>query len=562
MEEIKIDNVQIPYSKYEGDKYYPIRYMLESVLLKNKVSLYKNEEYKPYVKKCSIDWSFKGTVPQESNCMNKKGWQLYLTKCKTNKNKSEDKVDRYNLLCEYFDCKNNTIVKQIKTYNKYEKACIDYYMLKNKDARFKKCVNCDREFPVSHKFFTSDGRVRGGLLGTCKCCKGVSLTSGNVYEDLIYTTLGNDAFLSYRKDVIEFYNMYCHKKDFLLNCRSEKEGLSIIKWYYDNKLIADRNLSYEFIKKYFRFRIQPSYYKNKMLNESFSNGECKNKPYLYPNYTLGNIDCKQANLILDNYIADNGIVIDDILKYNHYEHLLKKAKLSQFVFGVKNSVMNTSLQFIVQYYGYKFAGYKFKLRSINYYKNKENRNFDLKWFIEKDLNISITKIPLYVTKYSLNQKARPLYHALSKGYCGESLFNWVNDCYPEEFNINDFEVNPYRAEFDSLEESQVDEYLRKNINRGVLYNGRSNKDVIEIEGMIPDWIIHTYKGCYLVEYFGLYSEDNYQSSDRLIKYHEKMKIKKERYIELEKVGYKYLFIYPEDIRKSFDGLLKKIELIK
>ena len=41
-----------------------------------------------------------------------------------------------------------------------------------------------------------------------------------------------------------------------------------------------------------------------------------------------------------------------------------------------------------------------------------------------------------------------------------------------------------------------------------------------------------------------------------------MEIKLEKYKELEKVGYKTLFIYPEDIRSGFDGLLEKIELVK
>ena len=80
--------------------------------------------------------------------------------------------------------------------------------------------------------------------------------------------------------------------------------------------------------------------------------------------------------------------------------------------------------------------------------------------------------------------------------------------------------------------------------------------------MIPDWIICNNKGCWLVEYFGLYSSGDFSSSARLIKYHEKMAIKMDKYKEIEKVGYKTLFIYPDDIRNGFDGLLEKIELVK
>ena len=87
-------------------------------------------------------------------------------------------------------------------------------------------------------------------------------------------------------------------------------------------------------------------------------------------------------------------------------------------------------------------------------------------------------------------------------------------------------------------------------------------DTVEVNGMIPDWIICYNKGCWLVEYFGLYSSGDYSSSDRLINYHNKMEIKLEKYKELERIGYKTLFIYPEDIRNGFDGLLEKIELLK
>ena len=80
--------------------------------------------------------------------------------------------------------------------------------------------------------------------------------------------------------------------------------------------------------------------------------------------------------------------------------------------------------------------------------------------------------------------------------------------------------------------------------------------------MIPDWIICNNKGCWLVEYFGLYSSGDFSSSAKLIKYHEKMAIKMDKYKEIEKVGYKTLFIYPDDIRNGFDGLMEKINNIK
>jgi hypothetical protein len=40
-----------------------------------------------------------------------------------------------------------------------------------------------------------------------------------------------------------------------------------------------------------------------------------------------------------------------------------------------------------------------------------------------------------------------------------------------------------------------------------------------------------------------------------------MKIKYQKYGELLKVGYKHLYIYPDDLKNDFDGLLKKVQAI-
>lgn len=137
---IKIDEVTLPYSLIEGDKYFPIKYMLEKVLLKSSTPFYTKEKYKPYIKKCIIDWTFAGTVPQEGNCMNKDGWIEYIKCCKQNKNKSENKIKRNNLLCEYLGYEEGKIIEsdtlnKDELYNEYINDCIEIY--KNKGIELK-----------------------------------------------------------------------------------------------------------------------------------------------------------------------------------------------------------------------------------------------------------------------------------------------------------------------------------------------------------------------------------------------------------------------------------------
>lgn len=564
-EQIKIDGVILPYKIVDGVEYFPIKYTLEKILLKSCSKFYIKEEYKSYIKKCIIDWSFTGTVPQESNCINKEGWIYYIKHCKLNKNKDPNKIKRNNLFCDFIEYKEGRIsdvLNNDELYDDYINDCIEYFKARNKLVKSKVCCNCGRELPNSHYFFCKDNRIKGGLTYTCRLCFNNSpyFVDNDIVRD-IYKNFGAIGYSLYKKDIYEFYKKYIHNQNkYILKFQKEYDSvkfvLNIVKEEYDNGNIDIIDLNKEIVINRYSNKIKFSTSKitNKLINEYCSDNDCKIRPYLYPNYKLGSVSYKEANIILNTYIMDNNIIIDDIFTYNYYEKLVKDAKLSQYT-------KRDLLEFIVQYYNYKYAGYKFKLKSYNYYTNKENSIFDMKWFIEKDKNIPINKIPLYVTKTSLSYNARSLYIALYNNKYFSSLYEWINACYPNMYTENDFDMNPYRCEFDSLEESQIHDKLINNLT-GVVYNARNRPDTIEINGMIPDWIICNDKGCYLVEYFGLFSNRNYNNSDRLIKYHKKMDIKMKKYKEIEKVGYKTLFIYPDDIRNGFDGLMNKIEIIK
>ena len=122
------------------------------------------------------------------------------------------------------------------------------------------------------------------------------------------------------------------------------------------------------------------------------------------------------------------------------------------------------------------------------YKDKESIDFDMKWFVEKDLGIQIEKIPLYVTKQSLNMKARQLYYALNHKIYYNTLFEWIDNCYPNKFIELDFDINPYRSVFDSLEEAQVDEQIRNRVGN-LIHNERNKPNTVNIKGMIPTPLI-------------------------------------------------------------------------
>lgn len=138
--------------------------------------------------------------------------------------------------------------------------------------------------------------------------------------------------------------------------------------------------------------------------------------------------------------------------------------------------LDNILDFVVKYYDYKYAGYKFKIASVNYYKDKNNRIFDMKWLIEQELKIEIHKIPLYITLFLLNRQYRCLYDLIYRKKYYDNLFEWIDECYPNIFTINDFVINYYRDTFDSLEESQVNEQLKSKLDN-LIYNQRNTEEL-------------------------------------------------------------------------------------
>lgn len=466
-------------------------------------------------------------------------------------------------LCEYFNIDINVNYlkknKQSNLYDEYVIDCIEQFKNKNKTYKEISCCKCGRLLPLDIRFFVSDNRNKSGFSNLCKMCKKsyYPIANDDTQARKIYKLLGLKAFLLYKKNIIEFYDMYHSKFDIVL---SVDNALKILKNDYELKKITVNDLNIKYIKNNYKVKFIYNL-TDKIINEYCSNNDCKLRPYKYPNYILGYVSLEEGKKIFTQYLHDNNIKIENIFDFD-YVDILKRSKLTQFLGSFNKSTCNSALNFVVYYNNYEYAGYKYKLRSENYYKLKENRIFDMRWFIEKDMKIEINKIPLYITKYQLSRRCRQLYHLLSKR-CKiyNNLFEWINECYPDRFNIHDFDINPYRSQFDSIEEAVLDEFLKENFDN-VIYNARNSENTINIKGMIPDWIIMLDHGCYLVEYFGLYSENNISNSDRLMKYMDKIKQKELKYKELEGFGYKHLFIYPKDKDNNFKLLKEKIKYMK
>jgi hypothetical protein len=276
------------------------------------------------------------------------------------------------------------------------------------------------------------------------------------------------------------------------------------------------------------------------------------KLWEYPKVTVDqfNITYNIANQILNNYIKTFNIIIEDVLTYN-YEKILRESKLHCYA-------AKDYLYFLIQFNKFQYPGYKFKPKTTNYYKNESNVLFDLKYLIEQDMQLTIDKIPLYLTKYVLQKRCGTLYNFIVSNKHG-TIYEWVNKLYPNKFCREDFEINPYRNEFDSDTEAFIHEILVEEFGNNVIYNQRNNQNTVKLKSKIPDWFIFTDNGVWVVEYFGMLDE-RYTENSRIRDYKMKVKDKLSTYENLK--GYNFLYLYKSDIEDDYAGIRKKIAEVK
>lgn len=552
--EIIINGVKVIIIEYEGREYYPLSFVIQKVLLRKSNSglLRKNKRYGIHIKKMKINYGYYTGGIQEMYCISKEGLIIYLNDSKLGRLTQEQRLG-LNAMLKYLGLEEIDGNKYINTYetNEYIQDCIDVIVKENPNVKFKKCTTCGHSYPEHKNFFNVDDRVKGGLTKVCRECNTNSriIHSDNNKKN-IYIDHGLEGYLLSKYNVELFYDTYIFNKDIKVPnwIKTKNNYLKIIKYYYDKGVITKDNITKDNLECLFGI----SFYITDMtiyeVYELLFGKDYKYYPWLYPKLSQ-KLTIEEGKKVLKNYIEINNIKIDNIFRRD-YGKLLKDARLTQFSYN--------TLNFVVEYYNREYAGYLFKTVGKNYYKDESNRIFDLKYLIEKDMKIPIEKIPLYLTKFAIQKKSRSLYYILYSGIYYDNLFQWVDKCYPNKFIEADFVINPYRKEFDSIEESQIDDLLHSKF-KNVIYNQRNNERTINLEGKIPDWFIFTNNGCYLIEYFGLYVDREIHNS-RINDYKVRTDDKLDKYKELN--GYRFIGLYPEDLKNDFKGLKNKISGIK
>jgi RNase P subunit RPR2 len=573
---VRVGDVDIPVVNDGEEVWHPISYIMKNILYKS-TSANTLIEYGlgKYMKKHLIDyWVVDGGI-QEVNCINIEGLKLMMGKSNLGRLKVNQRIGMNNLL-KYLDMglinieekflenlSNNDINNLTKNYSEYVIECINVVLNNEPNIKWQKCSKCNSYFPYHSNFF-SENRSSSGLNVICKECglggqrigvrqsKRGSVNSNEDYLRRTYNQYGNDVYLIYKNhDTIAIYE---HWKTIDLNklpdiIDNKDDQLIIIKYYYDLGFITKDNLSIKLLEDNYAFQ------------KFSSKSECGLKevyiylfgeehwqyPWRYSLIKLPELSFSECKMIFDNYLLEFDIKINDIYTFA-YSEILKKAKLDRIV--------NNVLSFIVEYYDCKYPGYKFKCTGKNYYKDKKYRDLDMMYYIEQDKKIPIEKISLYVTKMAMQRNARALYNVLHSKKYYNNLFEWIDECYPNKFIVDDFEINSYRDAFDSEEEMVINEILHKEF-KNITYNQRNTQRTITINGMIPDWFIHTDNNCWIIEHFGFYNEN--KDSTRSVDYKNKIDKKLEAYSKMK--GYKFVCFYPKDLKDNCKGIYEKIKVI-
>jgi hypothetical protein len=580
---VVVNGIDVPVIKVEDTLYYPVSYFGEKVLLKGIAgNQLKKNGYGEYLQICDVNFEFTGGGIQPTYCISGIGMVNILKKSRINKLSKEQRIAMIEV-CKYFKVNIDIPIvgdKFIDTfdewinYDYWDKECIESYLSTFPDSKWRLCNKCNTYYPHDLWFFEieSNPKNRSNIKGICKKCnnsKGL-----NYYGDALLNKI-------YHEDGVEWYRFIKEHRHDIDSIYSHylKNGLSypsilknnviagnIIVSNYKQEILDNLDdCNAEFISSI--TKIPEKYISIKRIDKSIVQATSKKK-------LLGSIKIdkkiekiklkgivkglkymtfEEAKELIDEYIRTNNIIIEDV--YTHdYESILKNSKTIHYI---NHSEKNGLLGFIMRYWNYEFAPYKFKITSRNYWENRDNVDFAMKYFIERDLKIPLEKIPLYVTKNNIARKARTLYYVLWKKRFDVGLFSWIDRIYPGKFIEEDFNVGIIRNEFDSMDEFMVHDMLTK-MFKNVLYNTRKNENGITILGMQPDWFIFTDNDIYIVEYYGI-SPEHGQYNQRIKDYTNKTKEKIEKYKDLP-YG-KKIYIFPEDLKRNNEEFYKKMSVV-
>jgi len=261
-----------------------------------------------------------------------------------------------------------------------------------------------------------------------------------------------------------------------------------------------------------------------------------------------------CKLINDNVIND----IEDIPNLN--QNIFNSYNLK----GVLASKFNYSPYiFWNTMFPSKWFEWEFKITPKNYWNKKVNRINALKQLIENRLNLNIINIPKNISYSFLVEYYHKFSHKCDIFY-HSNLFKWIDEVYPNIFTPEDFNqiIASDGTKLDSNLELIIHELLIKTFKNVKYYDNNiinENKWHNELtnENYVADWLIDNN---IIIEYFGWYNLNSYNKNKIITDYINKTHRKIKYFSSLK--NYKFLSLFPEDLRYNLKGVKEKLKIIE
>lgn len=584
---INVCNVRVPIVKSEEKLFYPVTFTGSRLLLKslNAAQLSENG-YGEYIQEFIVNVPEFSMYHQQLYFIEQEGLIKVLQNCRIARLSMEqrmamDKVCKYlgininiNFLNQEIDKYEEWKIQN--TYSYWDKECIKIFVENNSQFSWQICSECTKYYPKDFLFFKKQGNPKNkkDIQTKCKCCLGSNRGVSYYGDELLYNTYFEDGQEWYefikdnRYDYCKIYLHYYNNADSLNYPRILKSvdvvSKLIVKCYGKDMLENSEDCEVDYISQLTKvpsMYIVPKYIDIEILNQLKPNDIIKNSSGLsrlvnskFKKSTKLIKDMSEGDAlnILKEHISNHQINIEDPYNFN-YDELLKEC-------GIQYApcVQKDKLGFIMKLYDNHCFAYKFNtLIGKVYWKNESNRKLALKHLIEEDMKIKKEKIPLYLTLERIRQHSGTMRNVLRK-YYDNNLWACVNEIYPKMFEEQDFNIGVIRNIFDSAEEHAVHDILKERF-KNVIYNQRRTQNTVELCGMQPDWFIFSDKGVWIIEYFGI-ACDQRVYNQRVADYVQKTKRKIDTY-ENKTEGYNTIYLYPEDLKNNFKGLIEKVSEI-
>jgi hypothetical protein len=218
---------------------------------------------------------------------------------------------------------------------------------------------------------------------------------------------------------------------------------------------------------------------------------------------------------------------------------------------------------------YNFKEWEFAIVPSGFWKNKNNADDYLRWFVNNKLTMNEINIKVDIPKvFSVDALRKIGEHKLNaiihsfKHY--DNYFEWISKVFPD-WDLKESDFNSYFSfdgiEFRSREECILYEFIKRNLGLSIISTGNKRKgnkyfNEIQNESYYPDFLIKNKEKPIIIEYFGMLRLGEKSKSEIFIKYKEKTERKIEYFSNLEDAY--FIDLYPDDLKEHFKGVKGKL----